>query len=156
MSTKRVLRILLCGALAAAFVCPAAFAADTNKFDKTIAFPRGGEVKLDWGYQKLVIQSVRVLDYPADYEVDKARREKPNDKSGIEWEFLIDNRSSNKYEVHLSVEVLDKSGQVIASNDRSPSVSAHSADHVKVSTRMRTVEAADAPKVRLRAEVVLK
>ena len=86
----------------------------------------------------------------------RARREKPNDKSGIDWEFLIDNRSSNKYEVHLSVEVLDKSGQVIASNDRSPGVSAHSADHVKVSTRMRTVEAADAPKVRLRAEVVAK
>jgi len=156
MSTKPVSRLLLSAALAAAFVCPAAFAADNNKFDKTISFPRGGEVKLDWAYQKLVIQSVRVLDYPADYEVDKARREKPNDKSGIEWEFLIDNRSSNKYEVHLSVEVLDKSGQVIASNDRSPSVSAHSADHVKVSTRMRTVEAADAPKVRLRAEVVLK
>jgi len=154
MSTKRVSRILLCAALAAAFVRPAAVRAENPKFDKTIAFPRGGEVKLDWAYQKLVIQSVRVLDYPADYEVDKARREKPNDKSGIDWEFLIDNRSSTKYEVHLSVEVLDKSGQVIASNDRSPSVSAHSADHVKVSTRMRTVEAADAPKVRLRAEIV--
>jgi hypothetical protein len=130
--------------------------AESNKFDRTIPFPRGGEVKLDWTYQKLVIQRVRVLDYPADYEVDKARREKPNDKSGIDWEFLIDNRSSQKFEVHLSVEVLDKSGQVIASNDRSPNVSAHSADNVKVSTRMRTVEAADAPKVRLRAEIVPK
>jgi hypothetical protein len=134
----------------------AAGLAESNKFDRTIPFPRGGEVKLDWTYQKLVIQRVRVLDYPADYEVDKARREKPNDKSGIDWEFLIDNRSSQKFEVHLSVEVLDKSGQVIASNDRSPSVSAHSAYNVKVSTRMRTVEAADAPKVRLRAEIVPK
>ena len=145
-------------ALAAAAVLAGAAAAfaESNKFDKTIAFPRGGEVRLDWGYDKLVIQSVKVLDYPADYEVDKARREKPNDKSGIGWEFFIDNRSSQKFEVHLSVEVLDKSGQVIASNDRSPSVSAHSADRVKVSTRLRTVEAADAPKVRLRAEVVPK
>jgi hypothetical protein len=145
-------------ALSAAAILAGAAAglAESNKFDRTIAFPRGGEVKLDWTYQKLVIQRVRVLDYPADYEVDKARREKPNDKSGIDWEFLIDNRSSQKFEVHLSVEVLDKSGQVIASNDRSPSVSAHSADNVKVSTRMRTVEAADAPKVRLRAEIVPK
>jgi hypothetical protein len=130
--------------------------AESNKFDKTIAFPRGGEVKLDWTYDKLLIQRVRVLDYPADYQVDKARREKPNDKSGIDWEFLIDNRSSQKFEVHLSVEVLDKSGQVIASNDRSPNVAAHSADNVKVTTRMRTIEAADAPKVRLRAEIVAK
>lgn len=145
-------------ALSAAAILAGAAAglAESNKFDRTIPFPRGGEVKLDWTYQKLVIQRVRVLDYPADYEVDKARREKPNDKSGIDWEFLIDNRSSQKFEVHLSVEVLDKSGQVIASNDRSPNVSAHSADNVKVSTRMRTVEAADAPKVRLRAEIVPK
>lgn len=142
--------------LAAAFLASSAVLAESNKFDKTIAFPRGGEVKLDWTYDKLVIQRVRVLDYPADYQVDKARREKPNDKSGIDWEFLVDNRSSQKFEVHLSVEVLDKSGQVIASNDRSPNVSAHSADNVKITTRMRTVEAADAPRVRLRAEVVPK
>jgi len=151
-------RVLSSAAVAAALLAlsGAASAADANKFDKTISFPRGGEVKLDWTYDKLVIQTVRVLDYPADYEVDKARREKPNDKSSIGWEFLVDNRSSNKYEVHLSVEVLDKTGQVIASNDRSPNVSAHSADRVKVSTRLRTVEAADAPKVRLRAEIVAK
>jgi len=143
-------------AAAALLAAAAAAPAESNKFDKTIAFPRGGEVKLDWTYDKLVIQRVRVLDYPADYEIDKARREKPNDKSGIDWQFLIDNRSSQKFEVHLSVEVLDKSGQVIASNDRSPNVSAHSADDVKITTRMRTVEAADAPRVRLRAEVVPK
>jgi hypothetical protein len=142
---------------AAALLAAAAPAlAQSNKFDKTIAFPRGGEVRLDWTYDKLVIQRVRVLDYPADYQIDKARREKPNDKSGIDWQFLIDNRSSQKFEVHLSVEVLDKSGQVIASNDRSPNVSAHSADDVKITTRMRTIEAADAPRVRLRAEVVPK
>ncbi len=150
------LRVLSGAAVAALLLCGTASAADTNKFDKTISFPRGGEVKLDWTYDKLVIQTVRVLDYPADYEVDKARREKPNDKSSIGWEFLVDNRSSNKNEVYHSVEVLDKSGQVIASNDRSPNVSAHSADRVKVSTRLRTVEAADAPKVRLRAEIVAK
>ncbi|MEX0878549.1 MAG: hypothetical protein WEB59_01300 [Thermoanaerobaculia bacterium] len=130
--------------------------AEDNKFDKTIPFPRGGEVSLDWSYQKCVIKSVKVVDYPADFEVDKARREDPNDKSNIGWEFFIDNRSSAKYEVHLSVEVLDKSGQVIKAGDRTPSVSAHEAENVKVSTRMRTVEAADAPKVRLRAEIVPK
>lgn len=134
----------------------AAAAAENNKFDKTIAFPRGGEVKLDWTFEKITIQSVRVVDYPAEFQVDKARREDPNDHSNIGWEFSIDNRSSQKYEVHLSVEVLDKSGQVIKAGDKNPNVGAHSADRTKVSTRMRTVEAADAPKVRLRAEIVPK
>ncbi|MFY9551957.1 MAG: hypothetical protein WAU32_12460 [Thermoanaerobaculia bacterium] len=142
--------------LTAALVCAAAVYADSNKFDKTIAFPRGGEVPLDWSYQKCTIKGVKVVNYPADFEIDKARREAPNDKANIGWEFSIDNRSSSKYEVHLSVEVLDKSGQVIKAGDRSPSVGAHSADTTKVSTKMRTVEAADAPKVRLRAEIVPK
>jgi hypothetical protein len=142
--------------LAAALLCASALAAENNKFDKTMAFPRGGEVKLDWQFEKCTIQSVRVVDYPAQFEVDKARREDQNDKSNIGWEFSIDNRSSQKYEVHLSVEILDKSGQVIKAGDKNPSVGAHSADHTKVSTRLRTIEAADAPRVRLRAEIVPK
>jgi hypothetical protein len=143
--------LLLLGAVLAASV---AFGAEDGKFDKTISFPRGGEVKLDWSFQKCTIESVRVVNYPADFEVEKARREDPNDKSAIAWEFLIDNRASEKFSVKLSVEVIDKSGQVIKAGDRSPSVGAHSADHVRVSTRMRTIEAADAPKVRLRAAIV--
>lgn len=142
--------------LTAALLCASAVFAESNKFDKTIAFPRGGEVPLDWSYEKCTVKSVKVVNYPADFEVDKARREDPNDKSNIGWEFAIDNRSSTKYEVHVSVEVLDKSGQVIKAGDKNPSVGAHSADTTKVSTRMRTIEAADAPKVRLRAEIVPK
>lgn len=146
----RLLALLLIVASAAVL------AAEDNKFDKTISFPRGGEVPLDWSFQKCTIKSVKVVDYPADFEVDKARREDPNDKSNIGWEFFIDNRSSQKYEVHVSVEVLDKSGQVIKAGDKNPTVSAHEAESAKVSTRMRTIEAADAPKVRLRAEIVPK
>lgn len=142
--------------LAAALCTGSVLLADSNKFDKTIAFPRGGEVTLDWSFEKCTIKSVKVVDYPADFEVDKARREDPNDKSNIGWQFFIDNRSSTKYAVHVSVEVLDKGGQVIKAADKNPTVGAHEADHTKVSTRMRTIEAADAPKVRLRAEIVPK
>jgi hypothetical protein len=131
----------------------AAFALD-GQFEKTIAFPKGGDVKLDWKYQDCMIEGVRVLNYPADLDIEKAKREDPNDHTNIGWEFSIDNRSSNKFEVKLMVEILDKNGQVIKAGDRSPHVSAHSADRVKVSTRLRTVEAADAPKVRLRAAIV--
>lgn len=134
----------------------ASLQAADGQFDKTIAFPRGGEVKLDWAYQKCVIQSVKVVGYPATFEIEKARREDPNDHSSIAWEFAIDNRSSEKFEVKLMVEVLDSSGQVIKSGDRSPSVGAHSADRTRVSTKLRTIEAADAPKVRLRAAIIPK
>lgn len=44
----------------------------------------------------------------------------------------------------------------LLAGDKNPTVSAHEAESAKVSTRMRTVEAADAPKVRLRAEIVPK
>ncbi len=149
-------RLLALFAVSVILTTAAVFAADDNKFDKTIGFPRGGQVPLNWSFQKCTIQSVKVVDYPADFEVDKARREDPNDKSNIGWEFVIDNRSSTKYEVHVSVEILDKSGQVIKAGDRNPTVGAHEAETAKVSTRMRTIEAADAPKVRLRAEIVPK
>ena len=86
--------------LAAALCTGSVLLADSNKFDKTIAFPRGGEVTLDWSFEKCTIKSVKVVDYPADFEVDKARREDPNDKSNIGWQFFIDNRSSTKYAVH--------------------------------------------------------
>jgi len=145
-------RVLISVFLAAA---PALLALD-GQFEKTIPFPKGGDVKLDWKYQDCMIQGLRILNYPADLDIEKAKREDPNDHTNIGWEFAIDNRSSNKFEVKLMVEVLDKSGQVIKAGDKSPNVSAHSAERVKVSTRLRTVEAADAPKVRLRAAIIPK
>jgi len=41
-------------ALSAAAILAGAAAglAESNKFDRTIAFPRGGEVKLDWAYRR--------------------------------------------------------------------------------------------------------
>jgi hypothetical protein len=142
-------------AIAAVLAAVASLAlAEEGRFDKTIAFPRGGEVKLDWSYQKCTIENLRVLDYPSAFDIEKARRENPNDHTTIHWEFRIDNRSSNKYDVKLSVEILDSGGQVVKAGERSPTVSAHSAETAKISTRVRTVEAADSPRVRIRADIV--
>lgn len=145
----RTRALLVSGVLAAAVLL-----AEEGKFDKTIAFPRGGDVKLDWAYQKCTIEGVKVVNYPSAFDIEKARREDPNDHSTIQWEFRIDNRSSTKFDVKLSVEILDASGQVVKAGDKSPTVSAHSADNVRISTKVRTVEAADSPKVRLRADIV--
>jgi preprotein translocase subunit SecF len=153
MRSRLALAFAFASASALLFAASAASALD-GQFEKTISFPKGGEVKLDWKYQDCTIQSMQVLNYPADLDIEKAKRENRNDHTSIGWEFQIDNRSSQKYEVKLMVEVLDKNGQVIKAGDRSPNVSAHSADNVKVTTRLRTVEAADAPKVRLRAAII--
>jgi hypothetical protein len=130
--------------------------AEEGSFDKTIPFPRGGEIKLDWAYQKCEIHTLVIRDYPDKLEIEKARREDPNDHASITWEFQVDNRSSSKFEVKVVVEVLDKDGQVIKAADGKTGVGSHSADKVRVSTKMRTIEAADAPKVRLRGAIIPK
>ena len=128
--------------------------AEEGNFEKTISFPRGGEVKLNWTYHKSTIESVRVKDYPDHLEIEKARREKPNDRSSIGWEFAVDNRGSEKFTVKVVVEILDKSGQVLKADDGSSRIDDHEADTVKASTKVRIVEAADAPRVRLRAAII--
>jgi hypothetical protein len=59
--------------------------------------------------------------------------------------------------VRVSIEVLDKDGQVLKDGDRSGTVEVGKIDDdITVSTRMRTLDAPDAPKVRLRGEIIPK
>jgi hypothetical protein len=138
------------------FVASAALSAQDGRFEKTIPFPRNRDARLDWTYQKCTVQSVQVRNYPDDEDIEKARHSEPNDKSWLWWEFSIDNRSPGECKVKLWVEVLDKNGKVLKADDRSASVDAFEDDLVRVSGRLRTLDAADAPKVRLRAEIVPK
>ena len=69
-------------------------------------------------------------------------------------EFNVENRGDHKCKIRLWVEVLDKSGKVIKSGDRSDTVDAGKTDDdIRLSTRMRTIDIADAPKVHLKAEI---
>ena len=53
--------------------------------------------------------------------------------------------------------MLDKDGKVLKQSDRSDTVDAHKLDdNIKVSTRMRTIDIADAPKAHLKAEITSK
>lgn len=134
----------------------AALSAQDGRFEKTITFPRTRDARLDWTYQKCTIRSVQVRNYPDDEDIEKARHSEPNDKSWLWWEFSIDNRSPAECKVKLWVEVLDKTGKVVKADDRSASVDAFEDDLVRVSGRLRTLDAADAPKVRLRADIIPK
>src|SRR5438034_11728716 len=103
--------------LAAAFL-----SAEDGRFEKTIPFPRSGNAALDWTYEKCTIRTVQVRNMPDRDDIEKARRSDPDDKSWLWWEFSIANHGPSKCKVKLWVEVLDKSGQVVKSGDRSGSV----------------------------------
>ena len=138
------------------FVASAALSAQDGRFEKTIPFPRNTNARLDWTYEKCTIRGVQVRNYPDDEDIEKARHSEPDDKSWLWWEFSIDNRGPAKIKLKLWVEVLDKDGKVLKADDRSASVDPFESDEVRVSGRLRTVDAADAPKVRLRADIIPK
>jgi len=143
--------------LAALLLATVAAAPGDGRFEKTVPFPRDRRADLDWTYQKCTIRSVQVNNYPNADDIEKARSKDPGDHSWLWWEFRVDNRSARDCKIHLWVEILDKAGKVVKDGDRSGSVDAGKIDDsLRVSTRMRTLDAADSPGVRLRAEIIPK
>ncbi len=135
----------------------AAAAAGEERFEKTIAFPRSGDAPLGWTYRNCTIRSVQVRNYPDAEDIAKARAKDPGDHSWLWWEFRVDNRGSRDCKVRVWVEVLDKNGKLVKDGDHSGNVDAGQIDDaIRVSTRLRTLDAADSPKVRLRAEIIPK
>jgi hypothetical protein len=145
------------GAAAILLLTAATLRAEDGRFEKTISFPRSHEGKLDWTYQKCTIRSVEVRNYPNEEDIEKARSKDPKDHSWLWWEFRVDNRGAKDCKVRFQVDVLDKDGKVLKSDDRSATMDAGKIDDsIRVSGRILTLEAADAPKVRIRAEIVPK
>jgi hypothetical protein len=125
-----------------------------QSFDKTIPIPKTGVARLNWTADRCSVTSLELRNFPDEEDVEKARHEDPNDHSWVWWEFNVENRGDHKCKIRLWVEVLDKSGKVIKSSDRSDTVDAHKDDDdIRVSTRMKTIDIADAPKAHIRAEI---
>lgn len=143
--------------LAILLLLPRSVPAEDGRFEKTIPFPRGTDVKLDWTNQKVTISSVECRNYPDRDDIEKARDKEHDDKSWLWWEFHVDNRGSSDAKVRFWVEILDAKGEVVKASDRSGSIDAGKIDDsFRVSTRLRTLDIADAPKVRIRAEIIPK
>ena len=133
--------------------CASALAAADGKFEKTIAPPKNGEAKLNWTHDRCTVLSVSLQNYPSSDDVDKAKRDR-DEKTWMWWNFHVENRGDRKCKITLSVEVYDKSGNVLKASDRSDTVSAGKYDdNIRVSTRMRTMDIVEAPRARLRAEI---
>ena len=128
--------------------------ADEGVLEKTIDFPRRGPGRVDLVYKKCTIQTLEARNYPDEEDIEKARANNPKDHSWIWWQFDLDNRGPEKFRVKLYVEVLDKSGNIVTKSDRSVTIDGFEDESYRISGRMRTLDAADSPKVRVRAQFV--
>jgi hypothetical protein len=132
------------------------FAAD-GSFEKTIPVPRTADARLGWTYQGCSVESLTLRNYPDAEDIEEARSKDPGDKTWLWWEFNVANKSDRKCQIRLWVEILGKKGNVVKSSDRGGSVDAGEPDDdIRVSTLMKTLDIADAPKVRVRATVLPK
>jgi hypothetical protein len=128
-----------------------------GSFEKTIPIPRRADARLGWAYQGCSVESLTLRNYPDDDDIAEARSKDPGDKSWLWWEFNVANRSDRKCQIKLWLEILDKKGNVVKSSDRSGSVDPGELDDdIRVSTLMKTLDIADAAKVRVRATVIPK
>ena len=138
---------------AAALLAAAVLSAEEGQFEKTIPFPRN-PATLDFTARKCTIRSVVVRNFPDEEDIEKARANDPKDTSWLWWEFEVDNRGPEKLKIKFFVEVLDKAGQIVKSGDRSVTIDGFESDEYRVSTRMRTIDAADSPKARIRVQII--
>jgi hypothetical protein len=135
----------------------AAISAADGVFEKTIPVPRDSDARLDWKYRGCSVHSLTLRNYPDQEDIEEARRKDPGDKTWLWWEFNVSNSGDRKCSVALVLEVLDRRGNVAKSSDRSDSVSPGELDDdIRVSTLMKTLDIADAARVRLRATIAFK
>lgn len=144
-------------AMLSLLLAASAAAAAAESFEKTVPVPRTGVARLNWSAGQCSVVLVELRNYPDSEDIEKARKSDPNDHSWVWWDFNVENRGDTKCKIRLWVEVLDKNGKVLKQSDRSDTVDAHKLDdNIKVSTRMKTIDIADAPKAHLKAEITSK
>ncbi len=125
-----------------------------GKFEKSISIPHGGDAKIGFARDGCSVLSVTLRNFPSREDIDTARREKPDDKSWVWWDFHVENRGSAECKISLWVDISDKSGRALKSSDRTDTVDAGKLDdNIRLSTRMRTIDIADAPRATIRAQI---
>jgi hypothetical protein len=139
---------------AAALLGASILLAEEGVLEKTIPFPRDRYGEVNLVYKKCTIQTLQANNYPDEEDIEKARANDPKDTSWLWWQFDLDNRGPEKFKIKLAVEVLDKDGKIIKASDRSVTIDGFDDESYRLSMRMRTLDAADAPKVRVRAQFV--
>ncbi len=139
---------------AAALLAASVLLAEEGPSKRRSPFRGEAPSKVGLVYKKCTIETLEVRNYPDEEDIEKARANDPKDSSWIWWQFELDNRGPEKLKVKLSVEVLDKAGKVVTSSDRGVTIDGFESESYRISGRMRTLDAADSPKVRVRASFV--
>jgi hypothetical protein len=135
----------------------AALASPERNFEKSMPIPHGGDAKIGWSREGCSVLSLTVRNFPSREDIDTARREKPDDKSWVWWDFHVENRGNTKCKIQIWVDIFGKNGRAVKSSDRSDTVDPDKLDdNIRISTRMRTLEIADSPKVTIRAQIERK
>jgi hypothetical protein len=125
-----------------------------GKLEKSISIPHGGDAKIGFARDGCSVLSVTLRNFPSREDIDTARREKPDDKSWVWWDFHVENRGSVKCRIQIWVDIYDKDGRALKSSDRTDTVDAGKLDdNIRLSTRMRTLDIADAPRATIRAQI---
>ncbi len=141
-------------ALGAACIALCAAAASGATFEGTIRVPRTGRAALGWSAGGCTVRGVSLRNYPSAEDIQKARREDPDDKSWVWWDFHVENRGTSKCKINVTVDVYDRNGKIVKSSDKTDTVDDHKMDdNIRVSTRMRTIDIAEAAKAHLRVEI---
>jgi hypothetical protein len=131
-----------------------ALAATEGKFEKSISIPHGGDAKIGFAREGCSVLSVTLRNFPSREDIDTARREKPDDKSWVWWDFHVENRGRVRCSIQIWVDIYDKDGRAVKSSDRTDTVDPGKLDdNIRLSTRMRTLDIADAPRATIRAQI---
>lgn len=129
-------------------------AGSAASFERTIPVPRTGRANLGWTSGGCSVRSVSLRNYPSAEDIHKARSTDPDDNSWVWWDFQVENRGNEKCRISLVVDIYDKAGRVVKSSDKSDTVDDHKMDdNIRVSTRMRTIDIADAPRAHIKADI---
>lgn len=141
--------------LAAALVTLAAPALLGAETEKTISVPkRDQSVKIGFAANDARIESVRIQNYPDAEDVEKAKREKPNDTTLTFWNFSVANRGSGKVRMKIAVEVIGKDGSVVGKGDKSDNVDAGKRDdNIRIWVKMKTLDIVSAKSAKLRLSI---
>jgi hypothetical protein len=124
-----------------------------DDFDTTIPIPRSGRADLGWTTEKCSVKSVSLQHYPSAKNIEKARKSDPNDTSGVWWTFRVEN-AGTQCRIKLWVDVYGKDGEIVKSADKNEMVDGGMLDvYLTVPTRVKTIDIADSPKARLRAQI---
>ncbi len=107
----------------------------------TIPFPRGGSASVGLVHGPLLIRSVILKNRPSASEIRRARQRDPDDTKLLAWVFRVANAGRRDWHARIVVNVLDREGRVLASNDRTAEIDARDFhDRITVFTRIRTLD----------------